>query len=220
MILRKDNSNGSLVVFVALNIKKNQYNDFIMTTLNLKFFMFVFFFFILLSVLSEKHISLCLCLVITASLTCLNKQLLQLCMARTAWSNSDQAVRAVHSCNSWWLGPLWSDSVINLVSVLFGKCTTLVVMKCWPCSDQWKAEKLGTFWRWPVTRCVIESDRAGLIIEHSINFRLNGEHWRTVQFAFVNFSVVYEFKLMIWVLRPSLHGYHYHISDRKGWWYK
>ena len=27
-----------------------------------------------------------------------NHQLLQLC---TAWSNSDQAVRAVHSCNSW-----------------------------------------------------------------------------------------------------------------------
>ena len=30
-----------------------------------------------------------------------NHQLLQLCMARTAWSESDQAVRAVHSCNSW-----------------------------------------------------------------------------------------------------------------------
>ena len=30
-----------------------------------------------------------------------NHQLLQLCMARTAWSNSDQAVHAVHSCNSW-----------------------------------------------------------------------------------------------------------------------
>ena len=28
-------------------------------------------------------------------------QLLQLCTARTAWSDSDQAVRAVHSCNSW-----------------------------------------------------------------------------------------------------------------------
>ena len=33
-----------------------------------------------------------------------NHQLLQLCKARTAWSDSDQAVRAVHSCNSWfWL---------------------------------------------------------------------------------------------------------------------
>ena len=30
-----------------------------------------------------------------------NHQILQLCTARTAWSNSDQAVRAVHSCNSW-----------------------------------------------------------------------------------------------------------------------
>ena len=30
-----------------------------------------------------------------------NPQLLQVCTARTAWSDSDQAVRAVHSCNSW-----------------------------------------------------------------------------------------------------------------------
>ena len=30
-----------------------------------------------------------------------NHQLLQLCTVRTARSNSDQAVRAVHSCNSW-----------------------------------------------------------------------------------------------------------------------
>ena len=30
-----------------------------------------------------------------------NHQLLQLCTAGTAWSGSDQAVRAVHSCNSW-----------------------------------------------------------------------------------------------------------------------
>ena len=29
-----------------------------------------------------------------------NQQLLQLCTARTAWSESDQAVRAVYSCNS------------------------------------------------------------------------------------------------------------------------
>ena len=28
-------------------------------------------------------------------------QLLQLCTVRTAWSDSDQAMRAVHSCNSW-----------------------------------------------------------------------------------------------------------------------
>ena len=80
-----------------------------------------------------------------------DNQLLQLCTARTVWSELDEAVRTVHSCNSWWLGPLWSDSVIKLVSVLFGKCTTLVVTKFWPmetrlpCGDQWKAEKLGAF---------------------------------------------------------------------------
>ena len=32
-----------------------------------------------------------------------NHQLLQLCTARTAWSESDQAVRTVHSCISWFL---------------------------------------------------------------------------------------------------------------------
>ena len=32
-----------------------------------------------------------------------NHQLLQLFTARIAWSDSDQAVRAVHSCNSWFL---------------------------------------------------------------------------------------------------------------------
>ena len=35
----------------------------------------------------------------------LNHQVLQLCTAGTAWSDSDQAVRAMHSCNSW-LKPL------------------------------------------------------------------------------------------------------------------
>ena len=86
-----------------------------------------------------------------------------------------------------WLGPLLSDSVNKLVSILFGKCTTLVVTNCWPvetrlpCGDQWKAEKLGAFWRWPITRCVSKSDKAGLIVMHSMNFRLNGEHWRAVQ---------------------------------------
>ena len=63
-------------------------------------------------------------------------QLLQLCTARTAWSESDQAVRTVHGCNSWWLGPLWSDSVIKLVSVLFGKCTTSWLRN----ADQWKPD--------------------------------------------------------------------------------
>ena len=30
-----------------------------------------------------------------------NHKLLKLCTASTAWSDSDQAVRAMHSCNSW-----------------------------------------------------------------------------------------------------------------------
>ena len=30
-----------------------------------------------------------------------NHQLLQLCTAPTAWSDSDQSVGAMHSCNSW-----------------------------------------------------------------------------------------------------------------------
>ena len=44
-------------------------------------------------------------------------QLLQLCMAHTAGPIQR-------------LGPLRCDLVIKLVSVLFGKCTTLVVKKC------------------------------------------------------------------------------------------
>ena len=32
-----------------------------------------------------------------------NHQLLQLCTVRTDWSDSDQSVRAVHSCKSWLL---------------------------------------------------------------------------------------------------------------------
>ena len=49
------------------------------------------------------------------------------------------------------IGPKRSDSVIKLVLVLFGKCTTLMITKCWPmetrllCGDQWKAEKSGAF---------------------------------------------------------------------------
>ena len=45
-----------------------------------------------------------------------NHQLLQLCTARTVWFDSDQAVQAVHSCNSW-----YSFSVghfpVNILSV-------------------------------------------------------------------------------------------------------
>ena len=35
-----------------------------------------------------------------------NHQLLQLCTVRTAWSDSYQAVRAVHSCKSWLKTPI------------------------------------------------------------------------------------------------------------------
>ena len=44
----------------------------------------------------------------------LNYQLLQLCTARTASSESDQAVRAVHSCNSWFV-PVLSCAVCCVV---------------------------------------------------------------------------------------------------------
>ena len=43
-----------------------------------------------------------------------NHQLLQLCTGRTAWSDSDQAVRAVHSCNSWFISSLLYTTDSNL----------------------------------------------------------------------------------------------------------
>ena len=113
--------------------------------------------------------------------------------------------RPAQPCLIRWLGMLQSDSVIKLVLVLFGKCTTLVVTKCspmeirLPCGDQWKAEKLGAFWRWPITRCYIQSDRAWLIIGHSMNFRLNGEHWRAVQFPYLGGST----KIVVYGLEVS-----------------
>ena len=39
---------------------------------------------------------------------------LQLCMASTAWSESDQAVRAVHSCNSWFLVLIATDTGLQM----------------------------------------------------------------------------------------------------------
>ena len=48
-----------------------------------------------------------------------NHQLLQLCTVRTAWSDSDQAVRAVHSCNSLLLYDLGKEKAIKLRD----KCT-------------------------------------------------------------------------------------------------
>ena len=43
-----------------------------------------------------------------------NHQLLHLCMARTAWSDLDQAVRAEHSCKSWFK----SELVLKISRVL------------------------------------------------------------------------------------------------------
>ena len=44
-------------------------------------------------------------------------QLLQLCMASTAWSDSDQAVRAVHSCNSWFIPIMPPDLALWLTLI-------------------------------------------------------------------------------------------------------
>ena len=41
-----------------------------------------------------------------------NHQLLQLCTVRTAWSDSDQALRAVHSCKSWFSTAIYSIKCI------------------------------------------------------------------------------------------------------------
>ena len=45
-----------------------------------------------------------------------NHQLLQLCTVRTAWSDSDQAVRAVHSCKSWFC-PVYKHSACTYAGV-------------------------------------------------------------------------------------------------------
>ena len=47
-----------------------------------------------------------ICLITESDQSGPNHQLLQLCTSRTAWSDSDQAVRAVHSCISWLLCPI------------------------------------------------------------------------------------------------------------------
>ena len=40
-------------------------------------------------------------ILITMMVTIIMIMILQLCAARSAWFESDQAVRTVHSCNSW-----------------------------------------------------------------------------------------------------------------------
>ena len=46
-----------------------------------------------------------------------NHQLLQLCTVRTAWSDSDQAMRAVHSCKSWLVLVWWSMYACSFVQL-------------------------------------------------------------------------------------------------------
>ena len=48
-----------------------------------------------------------------------NIQLLQLCTARTAWSDSDQAVRAVHSCKSWLTNYLRNQPNSEIMSLFY-----------------------------------------------------------------------------------------------------
>ena len=48
-----------------------------------------------------------------------NHQLLQLCTVRTAWSDSDQAVRAMHSCKSWFLPQTGRSSYLQLRNVFW-----------------------------------------------------------------------------------------------------
>ena len=55
-----------------------------------------------------------------------NHQLLQLCTPCTAWSDSDQAVRAVHSCTSWLKVFLQPTKRVYLFSFIF---TTDIVRK-------------------------------------------------------------------------------------------
>ena len=52
-----------------------------------------------------------------------NHQLLQLCTARTALSDSDQAVQAAHGCNSWLLEEVYLEQCMYTDDLLFCKKT-------------------------------------------------------------------------------------------------
>ena len=58
-------------------------------------------------------------LITESDLSRANHQLLQLCTVCAAWSDSDQAVRAVHSCKSWLFALARSKRIIH------EKCTEL-----------------------------------------------------------------------------------------------
>ena len=69
-----------------------------------------------------------------------NHQLLQLCMVRTAWSDSDQAVWTVHSCKSWFLlilglrGLLMAamlSAIMSSLTSIFNSASTLFTMDIW-----------------------------------------------------------------------------------------
>ena len=49
-----------------------------------------------------------------------NHQLLQLCTVRIAWSDSDQAVWAVHSCKSWLIATMVTDLWRHLTQGIHG----------------------------------------------------------------------------------------------------
>ena len=59
-----------------------------------------------------------------------NHQLLQLCTVRTAWSESDQAVRAVHSCISWFSWHLIFLTTGQTVFFFFSLCVCVYVCVC------------------------------------------------------------------------------------------
>ena len=63
-----------------------------------------------------------------------NHQLLQLCTVSTAWSDSDQAVRAVHNCKSWFPLKLKSIQLLTDSSAV----VQIWLKYCW----KWKGHKI------------------------------------------------------------------------------
>ena len=58
-----------------------------------------------------------------------NHQLFQLCTVRTAWSDSDSSVRAVHSCKSWL--NLWSN-LSERITLLYKSSQVLWQLRQFP----------------------------------------------------------------------------------------
>ena len=72
-----------------------------------------------------------------------NHQLWQLCTARTVWTDSDQAVRAVHSCKSWLLYIFSCSNANGTVSFCTTDSTCRRFMTYYKC-DCYKSGKLVT----------------------------------------------------------------------------